>query len=222
MANVLIAHIVQNAIVLWTDANPADANYSRRNFFQVGTQCVALHDDFLPWLPVIQPILANPDLIGLPADELADALSQQLRSLSSGPVNAFGLIIAGFVANGSPALLGLHSAQTFDITRYPISVCAGVPLAIWGYLSSVLQTIAENLDNVIDMCLIAGLAYQKVQRFAMGLGFSTLGSAIVLVSPRQELYWVPEAEIQQRQAYNDRRLHTLQASLTNQLQELPK
>jgi hypothetical protein len=103
MANVLIAHIVDNAIVLWTDANPGDENYSRRNFIPVGTQCIVLHDDFLPWLPAIRSILANSGLSALPADELADRLRQQLISLPSAPVNSFGLIIAGFVANGNPA-----------------------------------------------------------------------------------------------------------------------
>ncbi len=81
MANALIAHIIDNAIVIWTDANPGDENYSRRNFIPLGTQCVVLHDDFLPWLPIIQPILTNPTLSGLPADQMADTLSQQLRNL---------------------------------------------------------------------------------------------------------------------------------------------
>jgi hypothetical protein len=216
MANVLIAHIAGSAIVLWTDANPGDENYSRRNFIPVGTQCVVLHDDLLPWLPIIQSILANPALSALPADQLADTLSQQLRSLPNAPVNSFGLIIAGFVANSSPALLGLHSAQTYTVRRYPTSVSAGVLPAIWNYLLSVLQTIPKTLDNVIDMCLIAGLAYREVQQFSM-LAFP-VGSTIAIVSPSQNLYWMPEAEIEQRQAHNNRRLHALRLSLTNQLQ----
>jgi hypothetical protein len=216
MANVLIAHIIDNEIVLWTDANPVDENYTRRNFFQVGNHCVVLHDDLVPWLSIIQPILANPTLSSLPADQLADAISQQLRSLSGGPINLFGLIIAGFVANGSPVLLGLHSAQAYVGIRYPTSVSAGVIPAIWNYLISVLQTIPKTLDNVIDMCLIAGLAYREVQQFS-GPAFSA-GSAIAIVSQRQILYWVPEAEIQQRQAHNNRRLHALRLGLTNQLQ----
>ena len=216
MANVLIGCIVDNAIVLWTDANPADFNYSRRNLIQVGAQCVALHDDLAPWLPIMEPILANPTLSDLPADQLANALSQQLKSLSGGPVNPLGLIVAGFVANGGPTLLGLHSTQTFDITRYPFSVVAGVPPAIWGYLSSVLPKIPETLDNVIDMCLIAGLAYHKILQFSVV--DSPTGSAIALQSLGQSLYWMPEAEVQQRQAHNSRRLHALRSSLTNQLQ----
>lgn len=216
MANVLIAHIIDSAIVLWTDANPGDEDYSRRNFIPVGTQCVVLHDDLLPWLPIIQPILANPSLSALPADQLADTLSQQLRSLPSAPVNSFGLIIAGFVANGSPALLGLHSVRTYTITRYPTTVSAGVLPAIWNYLLSVLKTVPKTLDNVIDMCLIAGLAYREVQQFST-LAFA-VGSTIAIVSPSQNLYWVPEAEVQQRQARNNRRLHALGLSLTNQLQ----
>lgn len=217
MANFLIAYIVDNAIVLWTDATPGDENYSRQNFCPVGTQCVVLHDDWLPWFPIIRPILADSALSALPADQLADGLSQHLISLPNGPVNLFGLIIAGFSANGSPTLLGFHSLQTYTVKRYPITVSAGIPPAIWSYLVAVLQSIPRTLDDVINMCLIAGLAYREAHQFSASA--FPVGSAIAIVSPSQNLYWVPEAEIQQRQAHNNRRLNALRLSLVNQLQE---
>jgi hypothetical protein len=95
-------------------------------------------------------------------------------------------------------------------------VSAGVPPAIWSYLVSILGTIPKTLDNVIDMCLIAGLAYGEMLQFSTPTFL--VGSAIAIVSPSQNLYWVPEAEIQQRLAHNNRRLHALRLSLINQLQ----
>lgn len=216
MANVLIAHPVENTIVIWTDANPEDESYSRRNFIPVGRQCVVMHDDFLPWLPTMRSMLADPALSTSPADQLASTLSQQLTSLPNAPVNPLGVIIAGFFADGSPVLLGLHSIQTYAVTRFPASVSAGLAPAIWTYLASVLQTIPRTFDNVVDMCLIAGLAYREVHLL------SATASAIAVVSQSQSLYWMPYAEIQRRQTQNNHRLHALRLGLTNQVQEFSR
>lgn len=219
MASVIIAQIVENTVVIWTDANPADPNYARQNFIEIGSQCIVMHDDFLPWVSITQPFSTDPTLMTLPVDELANGISQRLQNLATAPQNRVGHIVAGFTRNGSAAIIGLHSINRFVPTRYFTSVCAGLPVSIWAYLASILQTIPVNRDNAIDMCLIAGLVYNRVVFSPMGL---PAGSAIAILSPGQNPYWMSDAEITQRQTHNNRRLHSLQGHLINQLQELSK
>lgn len=217
MANVVIAQIVENTIVIWTDADPANPNYSRRNFIEIGPQCLVLHDDFLPWLPIVQPLAADPTINTLPVDELANSVSSRLRGLPNAPQNPVGLIIAGFVSSGGPAIIGLHSANGFAPTRFPRTVSAGLPASIWNYLAAVLQTIPATRDNAIDMGLIAGLVYHSVVFSQADL---PAGSATLIQSAGQNPYWIPDGEIMLRQAHNNRRLQALQGNLINQLQRL--
>jgi hypothetical protein len=214
MANSLFVHIAENTVIIWTDANPTDPDLSRRNIIEIGTQCIALHGDFVPWLPIVQKIVADAKLKSLPADQLATTLSQRLLRVSSPPQNGIGIIVTGF-ANGIPVIIGLHSLYKFVTTPYPLYIIAEMPTAIWAYLASILNIIPRTMDNVIDICLMGGAIHHKV------LTNTLPGSIIVIVSPGQSPFWLPDADITSRQSHNNRRLQALQLNLIRQSREIP-
>jgi hypothetical protein len=221
MANSFIALIINNTIVIWTDANPADQNYTRRNIIEIGSQCICLHDDFVPWIPKLHQILSNPDLRSMPADLLANYLTGQLQEQQHQYFNDLGLVVAGFTSNGICSLWGLHTKKNFEVIRFPGMVSDGIlPTSILSYLFSVYRTIPQDLDNAIDIMLMANYAYNRIGANS-ALNYPA-GSAIVLISQNQNPFWIPAAELANRQAHNLRRLHSLQINMSHQIQGLLK
>jgi hypothetical protein len=217
MANALIFYIVQNEIILWTDGDPSDQSYSRRNVIEIGSQCAVLCGDFVPWIPHINQFLTDPNITSMPCEQLANQLSVQCQNLPNKPNNNFGIIVAGFNTQGVAAILGNHSTRNFGIIPFS-TVVDGIPISIWNYLLSILQTIPENHDNVIDLMLIAGNLYIKEGLFRP---FNhPAESTIVIMSKNSPPFWLPAAELSQRQEHNNRRLQALQIKLNHQLQGL--
>ena len=216
MATVVIAHTVNNSILLWTDAAPADQAYSRRNVVEVGLHAVALHDDVDAWLPIIRPVLGDRSLRTMPVDQLATHLGQQLQGRAPDTDAYIGVIVAGFLPNGSPCLLGLHSGRDFQTLRFGPSVIGGLPPSLFEYLRASLQTIPQTFDNVADRLLMAGDVYYEVVLAQYGL---PRGAAVAVLKPGQTLAWLPDLDIENRLAHNRRRLHALQLGITRYLLE---
>jgi hypothetical protein len=221
MANTFISYAIGSTIVIWTDANLADDNYTRRNIIQVGSQCICLHGDFVPWVPRVKQILSAPNVNSLPSDQLAIHLSEQLRDPHNQLPNAFGLVVSGFTGNGLCNLSGLTSHMNYNVNAYLGSVVDGnLPISIWSYLLSVFSTIPQSLESATDLLLMAAFIYSRIGVLSQ-LNYSA-GSAIVILSQNQNPYWVPEVEIKRNQDHNSRRLQSLQMNLTRQVQELFK
>lgn len=218
MGSVVIALITDNDIILWTDSTPGDAAFSRRNVLNVSGNVVALHDQVDAWLPTVSPLLAQPALLNLPVDQLAQNLSQALSARAGTIQGDLGLIVGGFLADGGPAVFGLHSERNFGIRPFYPSVIGGLPPAIWNYLLSVFASTPQNQDNAIDILLMAGEFYHDIvlSRYRGG----PKGSAIGILRRGQSISWLSDEEIEEGRARNARRLHTLQSLIGKSFLEL--
>lgn len=217
MANVVIAHLVEDAVVLWTDGAFNDETYSHRNIVPVGNNCVALHDGVEGWLGQLTPILSDASLAPHPLNELVDALVPQLQALRQGVPHSLGVVVAGFQPNGAPQLVGLHSERNFDIRRFWPSVIGGLPSCIWNYLASTLSGIPNTFDNVVDKLLLTGDAYHDV--VLSGAGFPK-SSAVAVLRLEQGLSWMPTEELSERLARNVHRTYTMNQYLVRKFIEV--
>ena len=217
MANVIIAHILEDAIVLWTDGAAGDEAYSRRNVFVVGNNCIALHDSVEAWLDQLDPVLSDNSLTALPADGLANALMPQLQALSNSISAMLGVAVAGFQPNGSCLLLGLHSSRNFGIRPFKPSIIGGLPACIWDYLQATLKGIPKTFDNVVDKLLLAGDAYHEIILSRRDL---PKASAVAVLRNGQGLTWLSTEEVAERVARNGRRVHAMHQHLFRHLLEM--
>lgn len=217
MANVVIGHIVEDAVVLWTDGAFGDETYSHRNIVPVGNNCVAFHDGVEAWLGQLVPILSDTSLVSYPLNELADALVPQLQALRQSTPQHIGIVIIGFQPTGAPQLVGLHSGRNFDRRPFWPSIIGGVPACIWNYLVSTLRGIPNTFDNVVDKLLLTGDAYHEIVLSGAG---SPRFSAVAVLRHQQGLSWLPTEELSERLARNGRRTHALHQNLARQFMEL--
>lgn len=217
MANAVIAHLVEDAVVLWTDGAFNDETYSHRNVVLVGNNCVALHDGVEDWLGQLVPILSDTSLASYPPNELVNALVPQLQALRQGVPQHIGVVVAGFQPNGAPQLVGLHSERNFDIRRFWPSVIGSLPPCIWNYLVETLSGIPNTFDNVVDKLLLAGDAYHDVVLSGAGLPKS---SAVAVLRLEQGLTWLSADELYERLARNGRRTNALHQYLVRQFVEV--
>jgi hypothetical protein len=219
LANTFLARKTNNMIVVWTDADSQNQNHTRRNILEIGSQAIILHGDFVPWISKIQQIIAgSPNLTSLTADQLAAFFATQIRDPKYSIPNFLGIVIAGFL-NGSASLLGITTLGTPTTVTYQTLVIDGnLPASIGNYLLSVSETIPDNLDNGIDILLMTASVYNKVGTISQ-LKFLS-GHAVVILSKNQNPYWVPDAEIEKREAHNLRRLQSLQLNLSGQIKGL--
>lgn len=216
MANTVIAHLVEDAVVLWTDGAFNDETYSHRNVVPVGNNCVALHDKVEDWLGQLVPILSDTSLASYPLNELVDALVPQLQALRQSVPQNIGVVVAGFQSQGAPQLVGLHSGRNFDIRRFSPSVIGNLPPCIWNYLVATLSGIPNTFDNVVDKLLLAGDAYHDV--FLSGAGFPK-SSAVAVLRFEQGLSWMPTEELSERLARNAHRTYALNQYLVREFIE---
>ena len=217
MANAVIAHLVEDAVVLWTDGAFNDETYSHRNVVLVGNNCVALHDGVEDWLGQLVPILSDTSLASYPLNELVNALVPQLQALRQSTPQHIGIVVAGFQPNGAPQLVGLHSGRNFDIRRFWPSVIGNLPPCIWNYLASTLSGIPNTFDNVVDKLLLAGDAYHDVVLSGAGLPKS---SAVAVLRLEQGLSWMPTEELSERLARNVHRTYALNQHLVRKFIEV--
>lgn len=217
MANVVIAYLAEDAVVLWTDGAFGDETYSHRNVVPIGNNCVALHGGVEAWLGQLVPIFSDTSLASYPLNELVNALVPQLQALRQSVPQHIGAVVAGFQPNGVPQLMGVHSERDFRILHFRPSVIGGLPPSIWNYLGSTLSGIPNTFDNVVDKLLLAGDAYHGIGLSAAGLPKS---SAIAVLRPEQGLSWLPAEELSERLARNGRRTHALHQHLVRQFMEI--
>lgn len=217
MANVVIGHVVEDTVVLWTDGAFGDETYSHRNVVPVGNKCVALHDNVEAWLGQLVPILSDTSLASYPLNELVNALVPQLQALRQSKPQHIGIVIAGFQPNGAPQLVGLHSERNFDRRPFWPFVIGGLPVCILNYLISTLRGIPNTFDNVVDKLLLAGDAYHETVLSKSGL---PRFSAVAVLRLEQGLSWLPTEELSERLARNGRRTYALHQNLARQFMEI--
>jgi hypothetical protein len=202
LANAVIAYAADDCLLVWTDADAADEAYSRRNIFEVGSHCLALHDAVEPWIPVMQQVLASSKLVGLPLDQLAREVGPQLVQAAqqvAQPLPNLGVIVAGFSPAGVPNTFGLRSEQRFAATGFGPLLVEGLPSSIFSYFASTLQFLPGTEENVRDLLILMGDVYAET---VFGSSGFPRDAEIAVLQRGQSLRWTAREDIAAGRAHN--------------------
>jgi hypothetical protein len=211
VANALITCAREDALIVWTDAKPADDAFTRRNVFAVGPHCVGLHDGVDAWLPIVRTVVEDESLASLPVDELADQLHQRLRGVASRPDDPLGVLVLGFLPTGRPGVFGIHSERDFEIKPGRFYLYGGpVPSPIMGYLIEMFRSLPSSFDDLVDQMLLAGDVCQHV--LLRRLDFPA-ASAIASLRIGSGLTWLTDSDVLARRQRNALRLQRVRRGM---------